>query len=97
MGDEPRQLSPAEAREQFRAAGVSVSEWARAQGFNRGQVYQVLSGTIKGNRGVGHRIAVALGLKPPSAALPGALPSATPVASSPACSGPLSDSDQPKK
>jgi gp16 family phage-associated protein len=48
---------------QFLAEGVSVAEWARANGFSTKLVYRVLSGDAKGTRGQAHKIAVALGLK----------------------------------
>lgn len=44
-------------------SGVSLSEWARANGFSTGLVYQVLSGKRKCLRGQSFRIAVALGIK----------------------------------
>ncbi|HML92218.1 MAG TPA: DNA-binding protein [Methyloceanibacter sp.] len=50
-------------RAQFDAEGVTISEWARAHGFNCLTVYRVLAGSVKGKRGESHRIAVALGLK----------------------------------
>lgn len=68
--DKPRQRSLEEVRDQFRASGVSVSDWARARGFSRGLVYQVLQGNVKGSRGAGHHIAVALGLKLPGQSPP---------------------------
>lgn len=58
-----------EVREQFCREGISIREWAVANGFNPRTVYAVLSGQVNGTRGVSHRIAVALGLK--------ALPSST--------------------
>lgn len=48
----------------FAAEGVSISEWARARGFNVVTVYRVLSGRSKALRGESHHIAVALGIKP---------------------------------
>jgi len=47
----------------FEANGLSVTEWAEERGFQRAQVYAVLSGRAAGRRGEAHRIAVALGLK----------------------------------
>lgn len=55
--------TPAQVRDEFTAAGVSISEWARAHGFQRMTVVDVLRGTRKGKRGEAHRVAVALGLK----------------------------------
>ena len=54
-----------QVKAQFKAEGVSMADWARARGFNVVMVYRVLAGTVKGNRGEAHRIAVALGLKKP--------------------------------
>lgn len=50
-------------RREFLVAGVSISSWAKAQGFSVPLVYQVLSGKRRALRGESHRIAVALGLK----------------------------------
>ena len=47
----------------FRARGETVSGWAERHGFPRHCVYGVLSGRIKGDRGEGHHVAVALGIK----------------------------------
>lgn len=58
---------PLKSREQvaadFKAAGVTVAEWARTNGFHRMTVVEVLRGTRKGLYGEAHRCAVALGLK----------------------------------
>jgi len=59
----PSPKTPAQVRDEFRAAGISVSEWARAHGFNRMTVVDVLRGARKGNRGEAHKVALALGLK----------------------------------
>lgn len=50
-------------RAEFRAAGISLSEWARTHGFNRMTVVDLLRGTRQGLRGEAHRAAIALGLK----------------------------------
>lgn len=52
-----------EVRREFARLGVSISEWARANGYSVPLVYQVLSGTRQGLRGQSHEIAVNLGLK----------------------------------
>ncbi len=60
-------LSPSaleQARDWFFQNGISISDWAVAQGFRRELVYAVLGGRIHGCRGEAHRVAVALGLKP---------------------------------
>ena len=56
-------MTKSKVKARFEAEGVSVAEWARANGFNCFTVYRVLSGRVKCVRGEGHRIAVALGLK----------------------------------
>lgn len=53
----------AEVHAAFRQAGISISEWARAHGFHRMTVVDVLRGQRKGTRGEAHRVAIALGLK----------------------------------
>jgi gp16 family phage-associated protein len=52
------------ARSAFVEHGESVAEWSRARGFDPNLVYHVLNGRCQGRRGVSHRIALALGLKP---------------------------------
>lgn len=56
-------VAPAEIRDAFVEAGLSVTDWADMHGFRRESVYAVLSGRSKGRRGQAHKIAVALGLK----------------------------------
>lgn len=48
----------------FFQRGESVAEWARRHEFPPALVYQVLSGRHRATRGIGHAIAMALGLKP---------------------------------
>lgn len=47
----------------FAECGVSIAEWARAEGFSVALVYHVIEGKRPCTRGQSHRIAVALGLK----------------------------------
>lgn len=47
----------------FMDSGISVSEWARQNGFSASLVYQILEGNRRCIRGQSHQIAVALGLK----------------------------------
>lgn len=54
-----------EARAWFKAAGISVSDWARDHGFQRAHVYAALAGRTCGDRGHAHAVALALGIKPP--------------------------------
>lgn len=62
-------LSAEEIRKRFDAAGVSVSDWAQANGLERQVVYALLAGRTRGRRGEAHRAAVALGMKRGSAGL----------------------------
>lgn len=52
-----------EVRKEFEAAGISISAWARENGFRRELVAQVLAGKLAGKRGQSHKIKVALGMK----------------------------------
>jgi gp16 family phage-associated protein len=47
----------------FEKAGVPVSTWAEANGYDRRTVYMVINGQFKGKRGISHEIACALGMK----------------------------------
>ena len=53
----------------FEDGGISVAEWARAEGFSTSLVYQVLEGRRKCYREQSHQIALALGIKQGSIAL----------------------------
>ncbi|WP_434147963.1 DNA-binding protein [Methylocaldum gracile subsp. desertum] len=55
--------TPKEVKEEFIRKGLSVSEWAKAHGFNRGLVHAVLRGERSCLRGDSHKIAVLLGIK----------------------------------
>lgn len=48
---------------EMRAAGVSVSQWARDNGFSRDTVNGVLYGRCACMHGTAHEVAVALGIK----------------------------------
>nr|WP_155435813.1 DNA-binding protein [Pseudoduganella danionis] len=50
----------------FAQRGESIADWAIRHNFRPQMVYAVLAGRNKGLRGEGHRIAVALDLKPTS-------------------------------
>lgn len=56
--------SKAEVVRRFESEGISIADWARANGFKYRTVIAVLHGELKAKRGVSHRIAVSLGLKP---------------------------------
>lgn len=47
----------------LREAGLSVPQWATANGFTTATVKAVLYGNSKGLRGEAHKVAVALGVK----------------------------------
>lgn len=53
----------AEARAWLDLWGVSISEWAKLNGFQKEIVYAVLSGRSRGNRGQAYEVAVELGIK----------------------------------
>nr|VFK46585.1 MAG: phage-associated protein, BcepMu gp16 family [Candidatus Kentron sp. TC] len=55
--------TPEEVRAGFDDTGISIANWARANAFGEREVYDVLAGRLKGDRGRAHRIAVKLGLK----------------------------------
>jgi len=55
--------TPEEVKQIFAERGLSVSGWAKRNGFSQALVYQVLSGKRNPVRGESHRIATALGLK----------------------------------
>lgn len=55
-----------EVRLAFVQRGESIADWAVRHNFRPQMVYAVLAGRNKGLRGEGHRIAVALDLKPTS-------------------------------
>ena len=53
-----------QVRRQFEAEGLSIKEWAERRGYAPRTVYAVLQGDLQCRRGISHRIAVDLGLKP---------------------------------
>ncbi|MBN8486383.1 MAG: hypothetical protein J0M20_01420 [Burkholderiales bacterium] len=55
--------TPQEIIAELRNSGVSIAGWARANGFQREIVAQVLAGKLKGVHGEAHAVAVALGMK----------------------------------
>ena len=52
-----------EVSDQFHKEGITVSAWARSNGFKPHQVRDVLRGKAKGKFGAAHKISVALGIK----------------------------------
>lgn len=55
--------TPEEVRADFTHKGISISQWATANGYSTNLVFEVLAGRKKAVRGQSHKIAVALGLK----------------------------------
>jgi gp16 family phage-associated protein len=55
--------TPEEVKADLRMQGRTLKQFAEEKGYDATQVYRVLNGTIKGFRGRGHEIAVALGIK----------------------------------
>jgi gp16 family phage-associated protein len=56
-------LTSIQIKNKFKREGVTFTDWAKKNGFNRHLVYLVLNGQHKANWGKGHACAVALGLK----------------------------------
>ncbi|MDD3310977.1 DNA-binding protein [Pseudodesulfovibrio sp.] len=55
--------TPEEVRNEFKRKGISISQWAVANGFPPNLVYEILADRRNPTRGQTHRIAVQLGLK----------------------------------
>lgn len=55
--------TPEQVKQSLREQGKTIKEFAAERNLPAMQVYRVMNGTIKGTRGRGHQIAVALGLK----------------------------------
>lgn len=55
--------TPEQARSELQRKGVSITEWAMANGFSPNLVFEVLSGRRRPTRGQTHNIAVRLGIK----------------------------------
>jgi len=52
-----------QVRADFRRKGISIGSWADKNGLSRASVNQVLTGRNAATVGIGHKIAVLLGLK----------------------------------
>lgn len=52
-----------QALSKLQEAGISIPQWALANGFSVATTKAVLYGHVKGVRGEAHRVAVALGIK----------------------------------
>ena len=68
MATQQKTKTPEQVKQGFRNAGITVTQWAEEHNFPPNAVYQVLNGFSKGHYGQAHQIAVALGLKPSTAA-----------------------------
>ncbi len=55
--------TPQEVRQEWNRIGMTQAAWARKHGFDKATVSQVLTGKNAATRGVGHQIAVLLGIK----------------------------------
>jgi gp16 family phage-associated protein len=51
------------AKARFKAQGVTIADWADAEGYNRRLVYKVLAGRLNCDFGISHNIAVKLDIK----------------------------------
>lgn len=60
-----RVFTVSEVKNWFESSGTPVSSWADENGFPRDVVYALLSGRVRGRRGIAHRAALALRLKAP--------------------------------
>lgn len=47
----------------FQKRGITVTQWARDNGYRRAEVYRVINGQAKCHYGKAHQIAVKLGMK----------------------------------
>lgn len=56
-------MTPDKVKQQFHQRGITFTQWARQNGYSRGEVYRVLNGQAKAKYGKAHEIAVKLGLK----------------------------------
>lgn len=56
--------TPDQIKAEFRAKGMTTSQWARDHGYSPRDVILVINGISKARYGKGHEIAVQLGLKP---------------------------------
>lgn len=58
-----RELTAAEVKTQLRERGETLKSWAEKKGYPYDTVSQVVRGVNRATFGMGHRIAVELGLK----------------------------------
>jgi len=55
--------TPEQARDELKAKGISITQWAIANKFSPNLVFEVLGGRKKCVRGQAHNIAIKLGIK----------------------------------
>lgn len=60
----PKPYTPAEIKAEFKAYGVTITDFCREHSLSRMAVVDLLRGHGLGTRGDSHRAAVLLGLKP---------------------------------
>ena len=58
-----KQRTPQDVRAEWNRKGISMRKWALQHGFSPVTVCQVINGQNSGAIGIGHRIAVSLGIK----------------------------------
>ena len=63
--EETRVLRREAAKQRLEALGLTAKAWAAANGYRPKTVYKVIRGELKAKYGIGHEIAVALGIKDP--------------------------------
>jgi len=56
-------ISSEQVLQHFRQKGLTISDWAKENGFSQALVYAVINGKRKCLRGQSSRIALALGIK----------------------------------
>jgi gp16 family phage-associated protein len=56
-------MSGEEVKRKLRARGITLTAWAKENGFPYPIVSGVVRGVIRGNFGVAHEVAVKLGMK----------------------------------
>lgn len=57
-------MTPVQVKSKFKREGITITQWAKKNGYDRHRVYLVLNGQNKALYGEGHEIAVKLGMKP---------------------------------
>nr|WP_247605296.1 DNA-binding protein [Providencia rettgeri] len=57
-------ISPEQVKANLNLSGITITQWAKDNGYSRNEVYRVLNGVVKAKYGKAHEIAVKLGLKP---------------------------------